>query len=228
MKIKRILLVLIVLLTSLELAGCKRELPSSIEVKTYLSNKFIGGYEFEHINKEIDSKGYDISYYDVRLRSLYDIKFQVICSSKEDMFNISGIRDTFSDELREKYLKETSLKFGIEPIGIYEYRVKIENDLSKYESICNIIRYLVYYESNYIRYEKSFCREHTISNFIYSQIRGKNKYGLINSKIKLIINDEIEIRLWDYAPLSYKDSKERYENYYKILIEKDRTEKKGE
>ena len=42
MKVRIVFMILIVLVT-LGLTGCERELPSSIDVKNYISNKFIGG-----------------------------------------------------------------------------------------------------------------------------------------------------------------------------------------
>lgn len=216
----RIIFIILIVLVTLGLTGCERELPSSIDVKNYISNKFIGGYELEYVKKETDTKGYDISYYNVRLRNLYELRFKVTCSSKENISNLSGISDNFNDVLRDKYLKETPLEFNIESKGLYEYTVELENDISKYDSVCNIIRYLVHFESGYTRYKESFCKEYTISDFIYNSIVGRNNYRWLNNKIKIVINnenDEVELRLLDYAHLTYKESKERYENTYKIL-----------
>lgn len=223
MKIKRIWLSLVMIVVMLSLTGCERELPNSIEVKDYLTNKFISGYELEYLSDGIDDKGYHEKHYKVRLRDLdvYNITFKVICSSKEDILNLSGIRDTFSKELRAKYLKENILEYEIENTGEYSYRVKLEKDLSKYENVNDIIRYLVYFESKYIRYEESFYKEHPLNDMFYKKILNGYSGRRISSKIILTINDKVEIRLWEYANTPYKESKEKYEFYYKALQKED-------
>lgn len=217
MKMKRILLVIVVIIS---LCGCTRELPSGVEVKDYISNKFIGGYELKYEKDEFDTKGYQKRYYTIRLRNLYSMPFKVICSSKENISNLSGISDTFSGELRKLYFTEKDFKYEIEKIGDYEYHVNIDSNLDSYENIHSIIRYIIHCERMYLRYENSFYVNHSFNNFLYGRILESDKYRRINTRLLLKINNKFNIRLWEYEMLSYDESKLKYENDYKIFSEK--------
>ena len=209
MKLKILLILSVVMLS---LTGCSRELPSAKDVKNYMNSRFDGGYELRFINKEIDKKGYQISIYEARLRKIYNIRFNVICSSKEELFNLIGIKDTFEYELRKDYVRENHLDYGIKEDRDYVYSINIEKDISKYENIRYLIMYMMKYESDYINYKKRFYADHLLFN------RSRNA---ISSKVKFTINNRVILRLHEFYNISYIEAKRKYNFIYKNLENED-------